>query len=219
MRVLRLEAKETTEQDIKTSAILREIARLESIFSYLLPRGWRAIIEMQATNELSPYYLLDVQADEGGGSYAEAKMNTLKTFSDLRATGEATMNHVNSFVHDLPAFTEGLPETIDELTKPQLEQLRDNGITPYHGGICIPYRELVVNKLDISEESGKICVAFSGASEEQDVFFALSLFKELQQQIILLFQHVQIGYDLSGFKKVPAVKFWIDLLGIRATPC
>jgi hypothetical protein len=196
--------------DGKTGIFLRKLEELVCNYAYLIPNGWRCIAKMQKNGDESPIWRIDVQGNKGGGPYAEAKLHTLETFPELAASGMLTTAMIKDYFKahgGLPAYAEGLPDNVDKLTDLQREQLRDNAkLTLYHGGIRVPYEALIVNGSNISTEIGEICISFSGASQEQDIFFALAIFRELQQSFITLYPNVQGWCDLQELAKIPAVK-------------
>lgn len=67
----------------------------------------------------------------------------------------------------------------------------------------------------VSDESGEIRIAFSGASEEQDLFFALMIFRELNDSFAKIYPNTQGSLDLSGLQAISAVNLYINLLGIK----
>jgi hypothetical protein len=202
--------------DAKTGIFLRKLQGLVYNYEYLVPNGWRCVAKMQKYGTGSPYWRIDVQGNKGGGPFAEAKLHTLETFPQLAASGALTFTMIKDYFKaqgGVPAYAEGLPDNMDKITDLQRDQLRDNAkLTVYHGGIRIPYEAFIVNGSNITSENGEICIAFSGASQEQDIFLALAIFKELQQSFITLYPNVQGSYNLRELAKIPAVRFWLDLL-------
>lgn len=95
------------------------------------------------------------------------------------------------------------------------EMLRDKyKLAPCYGGIRVYYKDLTVDGDCVNYEAGEIRFAFSGASEEQDIFFGLGVFKELINSFVRIYPDTQGWYDIRELSCVPAVKFWIDILGI-----
>jgi hypothetical protein len=216
MKIISFMAGENSDE--KTGIFLRKMNELVCNYAYLIPNGWRCIAKMQKYGDESPYWRIDVQGDKGGGPYAEAKLQTLETFPELAASGELTTAMIKDHFKahgGLPTYAEGLPDSVDKLTDLQREQLRDDAkLTLYHGGVRVPYEALIVKGSNVSTETGEICISFSGASQEQDIFFALAVFRELQQSFITLYPNVQVCYNLGELAKIPTVKFWLDLLQI-----
>ncbi|MCL2038453.1 hypothetical protein FWG86_00920 [Candidatus Saccharibacteria bacterium] len=208
--------------EAKTGIFLRHLAWLESNFSYLVPRGWRCIIKMQTDGEIDPFWMIDVQSEQGGGSYAEAKMSTLERFLAKAATGGESIADIMRMLEQLKLDNTGLAKLIRELkdpeqmTKDMYEWLRDGaGIAPYYGGVRIMYKDLIVEGTEIRKETGEIRIAFSGASEEQDLFFALSILRELNGSFAKLYPNTQGKLDLSELEKIPAAKLWLDLFKLK----
>ena len=214
----------TTESnaDEKTGVFLRRLERLVCNFAYLVPNGWRCIAKMQAEGDETPFWSIDVQGNRGGGDYAEAKMNTLELFPDRAATGGESVSDLMQMLEKLDQNTTGIAKLIKglgdlgQMTKEMYEWVRDGaGIAPYYGGIRIPYEDLIVDGDEIKNESGEIRISFSGASEEQDLFFALSVFKAMNDSFVELYPNTQGWLNLRGLEKIPAIKLWIDLLGVK----
>jgi len=206
--------------DAKTGVILRTLEHLVCKYAYLVPDGWRFILKMQVAGETKPYYHLDVQSKDGGGDYARAKMSTLEKFPKRAATGGDTLSNLLKAISmlDYTDYYKQISEleSIDLLTENMWVWLRDEvEFAPCYGGIRIPYEDLIVEGDEISTEIGEIRIAFSGASQEQDIFFALNIFRALNDSFVEIYPNTQGRLDLSKLEKVPAVKFWLDLLGIR----
>lgn len=220
MKILTYETE--NEADEKTTTILREIKYLTRKYEYLVPDGWRLILKMQIEGENEPYYHLDVRSKRGGGDYAEAKMATLESFPSYGATGGINMEQLLSMLEakDLDHRTricELISERseVDQMTDEEWLFLRDNGIAPCYGGILIPYEDTIIEDDEIANEFGEIRIAFSGASQEQDLFFALGVFKALNDAFLTLYPNTQGWLNLHKLRQIPAVKFWLDLLDIR----
>ncbi len=212
--------KTESDSDPKTALILRKLEQLVRRHAYITAKGWRFILKMQGHGDLGLFYHIDIQSDKDGGSYAEAKMSTIERFPECAATGEVSFSDVLRMLKpwsDAEEYQQIIKlENINLLTEDMIIWLRDEvGFTSYQGGIRIPYKAKVIDGCDISEETGEICIAFSGASEEQDLFFALMVFREIQDSFAKLYPDTQIWFDLGGLQKIPAIKFWLDLLGIE----
>lgn len=212
-----------------STATLRNIERLVCAHRCAVEDGWRAIIEMQCEGEEHPYFQLDVQSNRGGGNYAEAKMQMLKLFPDLTATG---LESPKEFVARLDQHIEQIPpeqletfktvksniaklEYIEQMPRCGAESLRDCGLTSYKGAIRVPYEILVSTKHGIDRTSGEVRIAFSGAEEWQDVFFTMDILADLRQSLNELWEYDQIWFNLRGLEADPQTKMWLNLLGIR----
>lgn len=198
----------------------------------LLPNGWRCIIEFQNTEDSTPYYMLDIQSNQGGGEYAPVKMAMLKQLPDRAATGGHTPT---TFIHLISKHMPSNVATpiIDKLMHmKRLSELDDEyweiishyGLTHWHGGIRIPYDILVTEDDDALPASGSQCVnhtkgeiriAFSGAKEWEDTFFAFCIFRDLQNTLDQFLDQYQIWYNLRSLKADPHLEVWLDLLDIR----
>ena len=205
----------------KAGVILRELERLVCQYDYLVPNGWRFILEMVSDGEV--YWGIDIQGNKGGGTYAEAKMETLKKFPNYDATGDIPLREIlghflrNAKLVPSDGVADALrcyPDDSDMLSESQWEDLRSNGYAPCHGGIRIPYEDMIADGTEITTETGEIRFAFSGASEEQDVFFALSVFKALNKAFLTLYPNTQGWLDLRKLRAIPEVQFWLDRLEI-----
>ncbi|MCL2002019.1 hypothetical protein FWG76_01280 [Candidatus Saccharibacteria bacterium] len=213
----------TTESnaDAKTGVFLRRLERLVCNFAYLVPNGWRCIAKMQATGDESPFWHIDVQGNKGGGSFAEAKMQTLEFFPKKAATGEKDILELIRMCESRGANDSFLSliknlASPDNITREKHEFIRDNfGITSFYGGVRIPYEDLIVEGDKINSETGEIRISFSGASAEQDLFFALSAFKAINDSFVELYPNTQGWLNLRSLETIPAIKLWLDILGIK----
>ncbi|MDL2327349.1 hypothetical protein LJC64_01635 [Ruminococcaceae bacterium OttesenSCG-928-A11] len=208
--------------DPKTIAIIHALTKLERKYGYLLQKGWRFICTMKDDCDEKPYYSIDIQSDIGGGDYAEAKMSTLKQFPERVATGGETIEQLCEMLQDVGLGGSAIydevsnTEDVSQLYDDDWVILRDScGIAPCYGGVRIPYEDNIVDGYDVRVENGEICLSFSGATEEQDLFFGLSVFKDLQGLLFDTFKDTSARFDLSGLAEIPAVKLWLDLLDIK----
>jgi hypothetical protein len=222
MKTIDYDSNADSKSDEKTAIIWRKLEQLVCDYGYLVPDGWRFILKMQAAGDSVPYYHIDVQGDKGGGNYAEAKMLTLEQFPERAATGGDSIQELLEILHrynyngtDRYAQISKLQST-DLLNEDLHLWLRDEvGFTTYYGGIRIPYKDIIVEGGKITEEFGEIRIAFSGASAEQDLFFGLMVFGTLNDSFTGLYPNIQGWLDLRKLQKIPAIKFWLDILGIK----
>lgn len=212
----------TSKTNEKTGIVLRELERLVCKYDYLVPNGWRFILEMVSDGEV--YWGIDIQSNKGGGAYAEAKMETLKKFPTYAATGDIPLREiVGHFLRNVRLVpSDGIADALkyylddsDMLSESQWEGLCSSGYAPCHGGIRIPYEDLIVEESEITTETGEIRLAFSGASQEQDIFFALAVFRALNDSFVTLYPNTQGWLNLRRLQEIPEVKFWLDLLQIK----
>lgn len=223
MKILSYNHKDDPKSDEKTGVILRKLEQLVCEYDYLVPGGWRFILKMQATGDAEPYYHIDIQSNNGGGSFAEAKMETLEMFTDHAASGLLGYEEIRDIIincdgsEDEQELLECIRiKGVESMNRAQHERLRDKyGLTVFLGGIRIPYKDLIVEGDKISNESGEIRIAFSGASAEQDLFFALMVFRALNNSFVELYPNTQGWLDLRKLKEVQAANLWINLLDIR----
>ncbi len=212
----------------KNAIIQRELARLEREYPDLLEKGWRCIVKMRKNGEKSPYYHLDVQSNKGGGSYAEAKVHTLETFRGKAATGGETIIELLRMIAPITndrTYDEQIRqcEDVDSIPNRIWEWLRrEHGIAPCYGGVRIPYVDNITGDTDVCDDSnshcvetGEIIIAFSGAPQVLDLFFALSVFKALNDSFTTLCPNVSGELDLYQLRQKPVVGFWLKQLGIQ----
>lgn len=216
-----------------------QIEKLVCRYRYILPRGWRSIIKIEDPKQAKVH--LDLQSNQSGGSFAEVKMKTLERFNKA-ATGTDDIK----FIHDLiPEYLHHLahglttPETVKqsnkaydflkmisteitsatELRRSHHEWLREElGYTNYYGAFCVPF-DVLSAKVGSSNDCqrGLIKVAFSGASEEQDVMFAMWIFQRIQEAMVETFKKDQFWFNLRDLEEIPKIRFWIDNLRVRET--
>lgn len=82
--------------------LMTSMSGLTRNFDFVLPRGWRFIAEIATnTDNGTPQQLfyLDLQATEGGGSWAEAKIQTMKQMN-LPATQPLSAGRIRNWVLD-----------------------------------------------------------------------------------------------------------------------
>ena len=223
MKIMKYVAESGTERE--TGIFLRTLERTVRDYSFLLGDGWRCVLEKQYEDEEKACYHIDVQSDRGGGDYAHVKMDTLRSFPNLWASGNVNFTEfvelVESKVADSKGFAENL-KLIKELGSFNLiplslrESLRDEvGITYFYGGIRIHFSSMSVADNDIDKRNGEIRIAFSGASQEQDLFFALTIIKALNEAYDEIYPYSNYVFALDRFKNIPMVRFWLELLKIE----
>lgn len=210
---------------------LDDVERTIEGWHYLLPHGWRLIVKGQATNETLE---LDLQSDKGGGSFAEVKMQTLQDEAPSKSsisryyTGGDCSGHLLQEIRNRKILAEECDmykqiaalDCPGDITRLQHEWLRDViHYTNFYGGIRVPYEKdfsAVEKAQDPTDYSGEICIAFSGASEEQDAMFALRILREVQ--FYLCWSNEPPYYDLSEIYKSPLLRFWLEELQIKEAP-
>lgn len=208
-----------------------------------LPNGWRQIVKLTTLSETNAnvdedadedskgtppqeLFYLDVEADEGGGSWAEAKLNTLQNCKEpatlplpmnkiFTAICKAKMNHtpIGKEICDLkdPKF----------ITDRQWDWLVDTengpGFAPDYGGIRVTFRCHYFKDGEIMTETDVLYVAFSGAAAWQDLQFMLTI-------LAAIYDHFQdkkdesFEWDFSEFEKYPDIWYWMINLGIVPAP-
>lgn len=216
--------------------IMRGIERLVCDFRDVLPKGWRCLIEFQDNDEKVPNYQLDIESNEGGGSFAPVKMQMLKLFPDLSATGTASLKMIADKVTAAECPGElfsrlVVMHDVSELTEDDWAELKPLGMTHWYGGIRVPYDILYTKPAEDVENTecetkdqevqrvlGEIRITFSGAREWQDTFFCFRLFQKIQVILNEMWSDDQIWYNLRNLKKDSALKFWVEALGVQEAP-
>lgn len=233
------------EQPELNARIMRVIESLVCRHRNILPNGWRCIIEFQNyNNDTEPYYILDIQSNQGGGDYAPTKMQMLKHFPDRHATGGDTPADIISALQLLKS-TSHCPDKrisstvadpileklskikrLSELDSDYWEVLAHYGITHWYGAIRIPYEILATEhggptlsgksaNQSVKTIPGEIRISFSGAKEWEDAFIALCIFGNIQSILSDLWNQDQIWYNLRGISADPHLAFWLDMLNIN----
>lgn len=189
----------------------------------VLPDGWRCIVKMQDAKDQRPYYTLDLQSDHGGGDYAPIKMQMLEMFPNIAATGGSTLTEFCQFIHEKVPSNVAQPilsklERIDRLTELNQDywtMLSHYGLTHWYGGIRIPYNILTTREQSVKNRQGEIRIAFSGAKEWEDTFFAFRTLRDIQKILKTLWPTDQIWYNLRHLKQDCHLGIWLNLLDIR----
>lgn len=216
--------------------ILRAIEEIVCRYRNSLANGWRVIVKFQRRDEEEPYYHLDLESNRGGGDYAPTKMQMLENFPNMAATGPDSIGGLKRRIM-LLRQGDKIPEEVAEHTLNMLGQctnltdlpeseweiLKKYGLTRWHGGIRIPYDILLTNHQDdphgtIERRLGEIRIAFSGAKEWQDVYFALLLFQNIQTILNELWDMDQIWYNLRELRDDTIAGFWLNNLEIAEAP-
>lgn len=211
-------------------AIQKTINAMTERLKVALPRGWRLIVKVACENgkEAPPHELmyLDVQADEGGGSWAAAKIQTLEKCPGWVATHPMEIEELCDTLKFL-GFSD-CDEAVDlceanlyaELTPEDIKWLVDvengPGLAPGFGGIRIPYRcnfmqTEASNKL--VDESGEVLIAFSGAAAWQDLQFALVVARDMRDHWDEKKDEF-LAMDFDPLKAYPEIEFWMKNLGL-----
>ena len=214
--------------------IMRSIEALVCRHRNILPNGWRCLVEFQYSKDKIPYYMLDIQSNQGGGDYAPIKMKMLNLFPDRAATGGDTPANFCKMIdgkipHDIARPIIDKLANIQRLTEldgDYWEILSNYGLTHWYGGIRIPYDILVTEheeafpsgkegKQSVRQTTGEIRIAFSGAKEWEDTLLAFCIFSNIQATLNKLRDQDQIWYNLRNLKDDPHLGIWLDLLGIH----
>lgn len=210
----------TQNNPVLAAAIQRAARIISREYDLALPKGWQLIVKLKSGEET----LVHLHLSEGeGGSYAKAKMSTLENFPEMPYTGADGTADV---LYMLEKLNLDDSENADEIctvespnlfTKEQREWLRDEcEIASMYGGIRIPYEFLInADKEYQSINDGEILIAFSGATQEQDVFFALYVLRAIQHSLAAHESHVLHDYVLSDLHKNCVIGHWLQLMRIH----
>lgn len=109
-------------------------------------------------------------------------------------------------------------DKLTDLSEEDWRSLSPHGLTHWYGGLRIPYDSLVTEGDSIHNKKGEIRIAFSGAKEWQDVFFALRIFYGIQVIMNELWSSDQIWYNLRNLQEDPVVGFWINNMEVSEAP-
>lgn len=206
-----------------TAALLNLLQELEIRYAYLLSRGWHTIIKVTDHSKGAEYYQIEISSDQGDGSYAAAKMSTLETLG-LSHTGNLSIRQVTEMAQTFLSVKlqpAGQPQLrrieqyqdVGEIPDDLAEWLRDElGFAPYLGGICTSFEGYVPSGDKIDLVSGDILIAFSGASQEQDVMFATYILRTIIQTMKEQDPLTSYTFDVGALMEVPAIRLWLELL-------
>ncbi len=201
------------------TTIQRAAKAATSEYDFLVPRGWQLIVKMKSDEET--YFHLHLQ-EGAGGSYAAAKMSTLEKFPEQAYTGADATKDILYMLEQLEKDDHDIVDEIVKaespahLTKIQREWLRDTcGIASMYGGIRIPY-EFLINADEPQNAEGEILITFSGASQEQDVFFATWLLGAIQETLTRTQENIQHDYDLTELRKNPVINHWLKIMRVHS---
>jgi hypothetical protein len=216
---------------VNINVLYAKMLQLEKDQKCVLPKGWRLIAKIRPDKTSKPSFHIDLQADKGGGSWAKAKMQTLENFPELAATFPMKIGQLLCAMEELDWGDEkdlfrsiskydnnhSVTKLNDDLTKLLVDCERGPGIAPHFGGICVPYTNTIIDQTGTRVETGKIYIAFSGASPEQDIFFALSILETLHRLLASPYESnvTESHLDFSEFEdeEFSAIQFWLSLFG------
>lgn len=216
--------------------LMDTIANMTEDFDFILPRGWRFIAKIvtESDNGTPPHQLfyLDIQADEGGGSWAEAKIQTMETM-DLAATQPLEYQKIFRVIHQAGLGSTSIGKEICDLkdvadiSKEQMKWLVDvkngPGIAPNFGGLrlkadCHFFKENLDASLSSSKwnpvtETDTIYVAFSGAAAWQDLQFATCALKRIINHLDDIPDEA-FEFDSKPLEEIPEVRLWLKNYGL-----
>lgn len=199
------------------TAIQRSAKRATSEYGFIVPRGWQLVVKMKSGEDT--FFHLHLQEGEGG-SYAVAKMATLENFPEQPYTGADGRGDLLYMLEQLGKKDAEIINEIsdiespDQLSKIQKEWLRDTcKIASMYGGIRIPY-EFLVNADEPLTNEGEILISFSGASQEQDLFFAIWILDSIQHTLAQTQENIQHSYNLEDLRRNPVIHHWMKIMRV-----
>lgn len=210
----------TQNNPVLAAAIQRAARIISSEYDLALPKGWQLIVKMK-TNGIT-YFHQHLQ-EKTGGSYASAKMHVLEIMPKQSYTRDEDPTLILHTLEELGLDESDIVDEIcqlessNQMSRKQREWLRDECNLAYmYGGIRIPYEFLInANKEHQSINDGEILIAFSGATQEQDVFFALYVLRAIQHSLAVHESHVLHDYILSDLRKNCVIGHWLQLMRVH----
>ena len=228
MKILNSNVKEN---ENLSSNLLYMLSQLAEQHNYALGDGWRAIIELQTVGDAEPFFVIDAAANElGGGDFAETKMQTLKMFPAMAATGldtpeefakrlrcelspleEEGLDAFAALTEDIRGFARN-EHMFGEFNKILRDRL---GLTTYRGAIRAPSRVTCTDENgQLKQYYGEIRVSFSGAKEWQDMFMACQLLGAFQHYVRSAW-HAHVELSLDRLRQDSQYAMWLNLLEMK----
>ena len=194
--------------------ITNRIALHTTDANMILSKGFQCWVDIENFSKGTLNYFL--RYSEGkGGSFAEAKMKTLKAFPARAITGNVNFKEFMAMIHAIrPDYQLSDNclfnfESTSELPKSVHADIRDKvGITAFLGGLRVPF-------ITSKEEEGEVRITFSGASPEQDLLLATMIFEGVQVALDQSDESCWYKFDLSELKKIPIMGYNLMLLNSR----
>lgn len=205
--------------------VMDRAGNLTEKLNVALPHGWKLRLEttsLGVVDDPDPEEEFNflVKSDNEGGSFAEVKLETLRAFPSLCATGftpdEILERMVERLVQeDYQSLYDAispyrncpaLPKTVEKFLRSHYH------ITGYAGGIRIPLR---IHKPQHGiVKNSDLLASFSGGSGEQDLFLATSCARAFIDSYRHHFPAYCVELDLKQLEQHPLASFYIKLCGI-----
>ncbi len=214
------------------AGLLTVTEELTDSYDPQLPNGWRSLIrinEIDSAKNRHSILTINTESAIGGGEYADTKLAMLEKFRELSYTGEEDASKLAYLLKETYGSDPTIQTVCDQLydagktirVDPEVWEIlrkKHYSVTHWYGGIRIPALRRAISHTPntiIKEARYEIIIAFSGAKQWMDVFFALSIFKELQELISASWADSTIRYDLSALESDPQIEFFLHNLGIQ----
>lgn len=213
--------------------VTRRLARLEEDFPENLANGFQSCIEIddlhitEANNSTDfhdsqhPWQnptVFTLRATSGtSGSFAEAKMATLKDWTSKAATGHLTMQELKEYLEAHPNYSKHYPlvkeimgfEDVSQLLRRHHECLRDEfDFTVFAGGIRVPVT-------GFNGFRGEIRITFSALTAEEDVSMCILILRTLQEALKEATTDDWFEYNLSALQAIPMINFHLKMWDIH----
>lgn len=193
----------------------QEMQKTIDFFSQSLKNGCQAIISLHDLTIKAPgakdqVFRLHYRSGNSG-SFAEVKWKTLEKYPTMAATGLWTLdeflqeaNHIRK-TEDLPPMPKEIRKLkgASQLLKEHHVWFRDYvNITNYLGGL----RTVITGP----NQHYELRTAFSGASQEEDLFMAIRMM-QISNTIISDYHQVGLEPQLEALRQHPTINFQLQL--------
>lgn len=171
-----------------------------------------------------------IEASEGNDSdFAAAKMSTLEKFSDMAVVGVQDLEGLKSLLNSyyIDKENEELQKIIKAadlhpkahpkgiLNTDSWEWLRTQArISPWSGGIRVPYSMIICDARGTNEVKGEILITFSGATEHYDLTIVIRILRALQTSWAITQKNIQHTYHLEKLREHKIVNILFNTYGI-----
>ncbi len=184
-------------------------------------------------------FYLDIQADEGGGSWAKAKIQTMEQLSIAATQPPAELQRIVNMIYDAKLqktefgqmicedIIDGGITDVSQLCQGEIDWLVDVdkglGYAPNFGGLRLQTKchffqltsEIASEAQDRPvTETDTIYVAFSGAKAWQDLNFAVCAMRHITNHFTGINDEC-FEFDFDPLKEIPEVRFWMQSCGVK----
>lgn len=183
-----------------------EIANIRRVFSHCLTKGFQATIQIE-TDEKGLEYDKGIKFGTKG-SFAQCKLNTLRRFPQLNATGDHSIEELIRMIREVSS-TYDVSElaklsSTQEITRAQQEKLREIGLTAYLGGIRVPFVRFRYNE---HPTAGRALITFSALTPEQDLCMCLIILEGVKRALMSGESGVYY-FETLALEQLPTVGFY-----------